>query len=101
MFYQWHWYDYSSGQRGVYVSGTDNVVKNSSFQYSAGSGVILGGDNNRVTNCLFDHINYAATYDAAVYIEQGLNYSIDHNTIHDCGRSAIHRMLTLRSSGGW
>jgi hypothetical protein len=81
-------FDPSPGYTGVYVSGHDNVVKNSLFRGSAGSGVIMAGHDNTVTNCIIHSCDYAGTYQAGVLVYKRVQSDIDayaltvsHNTI--------------------
>jgi hypothetical protein len=82
--------DFSNGKFGIYVSGSNNSIINSSLSLSAGSGIILNGSNLRVENCHISKCNYRGTYHAGIYVEEGDNTTITRNTIHTMGRSAIH-----------
>ncbi|MBD3321597.1 MAG: hypothetical protein GF350_10935, partial [Chitinivibrionales bacterium] len=85
-----------AGNRGIYISGSNNEIKNSSIVYSAASGVILADTANRVTNCLIHDIDYIGTYAAGVFFGQpsSRQYSSGHTvsycTIYNCGRSCIN-----------
>jgi hypothetical protein len=97
-------YDPSSGYKGIYISGKDNVFKNSTVAYSAGSGIILDGTDNEVRNCRIHSCNYVGSYDAPIFIYNNrfserrkpsgkLNCTgqrILHNTLHGANRSLIN-----------
>jgi hypothetical protein len=86
-------FDPTSGYTGVYVSGYNNIIKNSLFRGSAGSGVIMNGRDNTVTNCIIHSCDYAATYQAGVLVMRrtctdidAYSLTISHNTIQHNGR---------------
>ncbi|MBD3322122.1 MAG: hypothetical protein GF350_13575 [Chitinivibrionales bacterium] len=87
--------DKESGKRGIYVSGSSNIIRNCSVDWSAGSGVILSDTANRVENCRITNVDYQSTYAAGVLFseESGEDTSIDHvavgNTIYNAGRSCV------------
>jgi hypothetical protein len=97
-------YDPSSGYKGIYISGRDNVFKNSTVAYSAGSGIILDGTDNEVRNCRIHSCNYIGSYDSPIFIYNNrfserkkasgeLNSTgqrILHNTLHGANRSLIN-----------
>ncbi len=85
----------SRGEVGVYISGRDNAVINSSFDHSAASALYLTGlytyiDNNIISNC-----GYAGSYVSGitVYNEPWLpkdtprgGFAIYNNTLYNSGR---------------
>lgn len=78
---------------GIVVSGRDNIIQNSSVQYSAGNGITLDGENNTVENCLVRYVNYMAT-DCGAIFARGRGNVIERNTLCDTGRSVLlHRTL--------
>jgi hypothetical protein len=92
--FAWAGSDNSNGFKGIYVGGTDNTIRNSSIAYSAGSGVILQGDNPVISNCHIHHCNYSSTYDAAISCEGGGNSRVEYCDLHSVGRSCINNTAT-------
>ena len=96
-----------NGQVGIYVSGKNNAVVNSTIQYSAGAGIYLAGYGTKVENNLIQDTGYACTYVSGIFADEEYgtestkdnillgNYSIKYNTICNTGRSAI----SFNSSG--
>ncbi|MBD3347053.1 MAG: hypothetical protein GF401_18520 [Chitinivibrionales bacterium] len=88
--------DKYKGNRGIYISGSNNVIKNSSVVYSAASGIIIADTANTVTNCLIHEIDYRGTYAAGVFFTQphsrqySNGHEVSHCTIYNCGRSCIN-----------
>ena len=97
-----------SGQAGIYVSGRDNKVINSTIRYSAGAGIILAGYGTVVENNIIHDVGYASTYVSGIFADDEFNnigdksniklgkYTIRYNTIYNTGRSAI----SFNSLGG-
>ncbi len=89
------------GQVGIYISGRNNALINSTIQYSAGAGVYLAGYGTRVENNLIQDTGYACTYVSGIFADGEFNtkstadnillgaYSIKYNTICNTGRSAL------------
>jgi hypothetical protein len=90
--------DPSSGDRGVYVSGGYNTIKNSLFAVSAANGIVLEGQRHTVANCRIRDIDYDVTYFAGIFINKrdnadkndAIGMAVTHNTIYNCGRSTIN-----------
>jgi len=87
-----------NGSKGVFISGHDNMLKNSSIAVSARSGVILFGVDNTVTNCHIHGCDYTVTYQAGILVGKlddraellsCFGLTISHNTIAYCGRADI------------
>ena len=78
---------------GIMISGHDNLLADSSVTYSAGNGVMLGGERNEMRNCLVRDADYMATDCGAVWAE-GRGHAIRGNTLSHTGRSVLlHRTL--------
>lgn len=78
---------------GVVVSGHDNEIRKCSISWSAGNGISLLGEKNRVTNCLIHDVDYAAV-DCSAVRAFGKGHVISHNTMFNSGRSIlVHRYL--------
>ncbi len=89
------------GQVGIYVSGRDNAVINSTIQYSAGAGIYLAGLRTTVENNLIQDTGYACTYVSGIFVDEEFGtrstaenitvggHSIRYNTVCNTGRSAL------------
>ena len=73
---------------GIQLRGNNHVLMNSVIDGSSGNGVLLEGNNHRVTNNVIVNTNYKASYAAAVRLN-GNGHRISHNTINRTGRDAI------------
>ena len=94
----WHNpFDPYMGYAGIFVSGSNNVIKNSSVIGSALSGIILNGKYNTVTNCRIHSCDYIANYQAGVSFMQrdrldpndGMGNVVSHCSIKGCSRANI------------
>jgi len=76
---------------GIVLNGPGNILRNSTIDYSAGSGVVLIGGNNTVTNNLIRHIDYVGDYSSGIIIfgNTGNGSSVQNNTIESVGRQGI------------
>ena len=86
------------GEVGVYVGGSNNVIRNSVIKYSAGAGLILGGYRTTVTNSIIHDCGYAGTYMGCIFItynpaakweEPRGGHTITHNELYRSGRALI------------
>ena len=73
---------------GIQLRGTNNTLKNSRIEFSAGNGVLLKGSNHTVENNYIRDTNYGSTYAAPIRINGG-GHRITRNTIDGSGRDAI------------
>jgi hypothetical protein len=73
---------------GIELNGNNSVLENSTIAWSAGDGVIVFGQNVRVTQNVIHDVDYNAGDSAAVRI-YGNNASVDHNQIYNAGRCGI------------
>ncbi|MHB1038623.1 MAG: right-handed parallel beta-helix repeat-containing protein [Pirellulales bacterium] len=77
-------------ESGLRLMGPRNVVKNCIVEYSAGAGVVLGGDQAVADNNLVHDVSYAGTYCCGIWPAPGAaRQTITHNTIYRTGRSGI------------
>jgi len=76
---------------GIVVSGDDNVLMNSTLQYSAGNGVSVIGRRNKVLNNFISDMAYSPTDCAFISTGGGTQYDIEiaGNTGMRTGRSGI------------
>jgi hypothetical protein len=78
---------------GFNIKGSGNEVRNCRIQFSAGNGISLGGNNNKVINNLILDCNYAGSDSAGIFTDtvfsQNTGHLIEHNSVVGCGRSAI------------
>lgn len=82
-------YFYNARQVGIYLGGSNNVVKNSEFRYGI-QGVWAGG-NTRVENNYFKDYGYDGTYGCPVTpLNNSNGVVITQNTMYRTGRSSIH-----------
>ena len=78
---------------GLILGGSDNIVRNSSIQYSSGNGISLTGENNTIENCLIAYVDQEGTDCGAIFAD-GRGHVIRRSTLHDAGRSLLlHRTL--------
>jgi hypothetical protein len=79
-------------QAGVVLSGSDNILQNSSLQYSAGNGVALLGLRNKVLSNTILDASYSQTDGAFVntgYAAANRDHEIAYNTMRRSGRSGL------------
>lgn len=78
--------------KGVSVSGTNNIIKNSYIAHSWGDGISVGGTNNTVDNSLVEDCDWIGNDNAPVNVI-GTGHNITHSTLRNAGRSSIvHRI---------
>ena len=70
------------------LAGNDNVLRNSTLAYSAGHGVYIRGDRNRVENNVIHDIGYTGSNGIGINIV-GYDDLVSGNTVYDCGRNGI------------
>lgn len=73
---------------GIFMSGTNNELRNSTLTYSSGNLVSIQGTGNKVINNLIHEADYSAADIPAIYL-LGANHLISHNTIYNAGRHLI------------
>ncbi|TVS10273.1 MAG: right-handed parallel beta-helix repeat-containing protein, partial [Planctomycetaceae bacterium] len=79
-----------SDDSGIRLMGSNNVIRNSIIEYSAGHGIVLGGEGCVADNNLIHDISYGGTYCCAIFPAPGsARNTIIRNTIFRTGRSAI------------
>ncbi len=79
---------------GIIISGSNNVLKNSSIVYSNVAGVTVLGNSNSVLNCIIHDVNYnlnelgafSTGYRRAPSVNHNIGYNTIYNTPH-CGIS--------------
>jgi Domain of unknown function (DUF2341) len=78
---------------GFNIKGSRNEVRNCRIQFSAGNGISLGGNNNKVINNLILDCNYAGSDSGGIFTDTvfspNTGHVIEHNSVVGCGRSAI------------
>ena len=74
---------------GIQLRGKNNIIRNSVIDWSSGNGVLLEGDDHRVTNNIILNTNYQVSYAAPVRLN-GNGHRITYNTIKRTGRDAIN-----------
>ncbi len=91
--YIWHEMNHPTGwsqppRSGIVLRGSNSAVLNSTIAFSSGDGVFIGGNADRVENCVIHDTDYAAT-DTAPVRTYSSNELIRNNTIYNAGRSGI------------
>ena len=84
--------DYGSiidGTAGIFVSGNQNIIRNSYIGYSWGCGITLQGENQTVENCIIEETNWRGHHCCAINV-LGKYCTIQYNTIHRTGHSGIY-----------
>ncbi len=86
-----NWQSQWSGNTGLVLSGRNNVLKNSSFQYSAGPSICMIGYGNKLLNNTVLDANYNCTNSGAVNTESICqDCEIGYNTISNTTVMAIN-----------
>jgi hypothetical protein len=80
-----------SDETGIRLMGPNNIIRNSVIEYSAGHGIVLGGEECVADNNLIHDVSYGGTYLCAVFPAPGkaTRVVITYNTIFRTGRSGI------------
>ncbi len=73
---------------GIFMSGTNNELRNSTLTYSSGNLVSIQGTGNKVINNLIHEADYSAADIPAIYL-LGSNHLISHNTVYNAGRHLL------------
>ena len=73
---------------GIYLLGSNSVLRDSVIAYSAGHGVAVGGTDNRVENVVVHDVGYNAGNDAGINM-RGTGHVVTRNTVYNAGRSGI------------
>jgi len=91
---------------GFILSGTNITLKNSTIQYSAGSGISVFGKDNKILNNLIIDCNYSSSecgaintglqYDPALTLSQ--DHEIAYNTISNTPQQAVNIRALSNSS---
>ena len=74
---------------GIQLRGNNHILRNSIIDWSSGNGVLLEGEDHRVTNNIIINTNYQVSYAAPVRIN-GNGHKITYNTIKRTGRDAMN-----------
>ena len=90
--------DHANGGAGIYISGADNVFKNSRIYSSAISGLYLAGRTTYVYNNLLEQTSYLGTTTGGIYIgfeewkpknQWRGGYAIYYNTVWGNSRGSL------------
>lgn len=73
---------------GIFMSGTNNELRNSTLTYSSGNLVSIQGTGNKVINNLIHEADYSGADIPAIYL-LGADHLISHNTVYNAGRHLI------------
>ena len=87
---------YTGGNAGILLSGTNNVLRNTTVAFSSGSGVFLEGTGGRVFNNVIHDADYRPTDASPIFtgvsddgVSQQNLHLIAYNTIYNSGRFGI------------
>jgi hypothetical protein len=87
-----------NGQSGIILSGSNNVLKNSTIVYSSASAVSLMGKGNLLLNCFIHDVNYNVTEAGAVNCgKKGDVISVDHIIAYNTIYNTPHSGISMRS----
>jgi hypothetical protein len=79
-----------SDDSGIRLMGPNSAIRNSIIEYSAGHGIVLGGEGCAADNNLIHDISYGGTYCCGIFPAPGsARQTITRNTIYRTGRSGI------------
>jgi hypothetical protein len=73
------------------VTGANIRISGCEFGLTAGSGIILGGENNLFTNNIVHNVGYSGNEYGGVFLLQSKNIEISHNTF----RNSASRHITF------
>jgi hypothetical protein len=90
------WISQWSGRSGIILTGTNNVLKNSTFEYCAGSAVSCLGSNNKIHNNLIDHCNYQVTESGSINFGYNDAYSFNHDIGYNTISNTPHVGICIR-----
>lgn len=87
-----YWSNYTAGS-GIVLNGTNNKLLNSVVSYSSANGVAIIGENNTVDNCIIHDVDYMAIDGSGITAGPSNTYSYGHtitnNDVYNSGRSLI------------
>jgi hypothetical protein len=87
---------------GIVMSGTHELLENSTIAWSAGNGVALSGGDNTVTNNLIHDTDYSGSYNALIRVANPTGpITVTHNTLYNTGRDGINGNFSIGSSSGF
>jgi uncharacterized protein (TIGR03437 family) len=88
---------YTGGDAGILLSGTNNVLRNSTIAFSSGTGVFLEGTGQRAFNNVIRDTDYRPTYASPIFtgvsddgVSQQNRHLIAYNTIYNSARFGIY-----------
>lgn len=79
----------SDGHQGIVSSGSQNTIKGCTICYTAGSAIVLAGEENLVLRCVIHDVDYSGTYGEPIVLSGGRS-RVWFNTIFDAGRDIIY-----------
>jgi hypothetical protein len=95
--YQMQWVQRS----GFIISGTNITLKNSTIQFSAGSGISILGRKNKILNCLITDCNYSnaecGVINTGLVWNPGKSISEDHEIAYNTIRNTPQQGINIRS----
>ncbi|MFD1922437.1 carbohydrate-binding protein [Streptomyces beijiangensis] len=73
---------------GVQLLGNGNELRDSEIGYSAGTGILVRGSGNTVTNTYVHDVGWMGSYTPGIEIN-GSGHTVTHNTVRRTGRGSI------------
>lgn len=73
---------------GVQLLGTGNTLRDSEIAHSAGTGVLVRGSGNTVTNTYIHDVGWMGSYTPGIEIN-GSGHTVTHNTVRRTGRGSV------------
>jgi hypothetical protein len=87
---QYGWY--STAADGILLYGTNDVIENSTIQYSTAAAIVLKGSGSIAENNVVKDADYNAINVGSIQV-LGSNTTVDHNTITNSGRHGVAIMV--------
>ena len=81
--------------KGIPVFGDNNIFHSCDISFSAGDGLLIMGDDNKVINCVIHDCDYSGNMCTAISIN-GKGNTIISNTIYNTGNYGIHPFRPFR-----
>ncbi len=85
-----------SGKSGIILSGSNNMVVNSTITYTAGPAISCMGESNKIHNNFIDYCNYQVTESACINFGLRDTYSYNHDIGYNTISNTPHAAITLR-----
>ena len=91
-----NWQVQYNGRSGIILSGTNNILMNSTIEYSNASAVSIMGKANRLLNCKIFNVNYSVSESGAVNFGQRNAITVDHQIAYNTIYNTAHAGISMR-----